>query len=532
MNKIIIDNKFVVKISLALIRFVIAAGLVLTALSCVLSALNVKYFMEFKLPENLRGNFNLMYVLVFLFVAAREDPWNFFLSCSEKTAKVMDKKGFFPFMSAAMFIIYLVTAASGYLSLNYNSFAGLMERIVYNSYNGKFLFYDLTGKSYLAEHLSFAPVYFIPFHFVIRSIISMLLICVISLWAGGIILRDILKTEGHGNAVTNFVCLIYFNSQIIISNIGVGFEQLIVPGVLFMYCCYLKKWHWGYWAALVFVLTLKEDLALYSAGFALYAIIKDKRQHTGVLTLAASLAWFFSSFYVWLPAFAGEHGYKFLNSNYSQWGRSLGEIALSFTMHPLKLIQAMLSPVYLQFFSSLALLPFFKAGGILIFINAWIVCAASANIDQNQIRYYYGIGLFVFTILAAVAGLNTALFREKLGRETKVILAAMVLVLNVGWFSFSKFDFQVLDFIKTLNTIPPGSSVTAGYYANAYVKKDSSIVTWAGEKIDTDYIVLTWRDIRLAWRNIKKNMPKDKYVNISTYDKCYIFKKINRDSPM
>ena len=507
-------------------RLMLIAAMAAILLSCFLSMLNVKSIFGFGIPDSLRENFNYMYILAFVFVLFRRKPWEFFLILAEKTEKILGRKEFFPVMSAVMLVIYLFSAGSLFLSLRLGGFADMMERVIYNSYNGNFLFYDVTQKSYLAEHFSFAPLYFVPVHFLFRSTLSVLIACVLLLWGGGLMLRAILKTEGHADPLVNFICLIYFNSRIIISNMNIQFEQLIIPLVFLTYLAYLKKWNVLYIFSFIVLLTIKEDISLYMAGFGIYVLIRERRYYTGGLTFLASIIWFFMTFFVFIPHFAGDSGYKFLHNNYSAWGGSISGAAGMFITHPFRLLSAMLNPVYLLFFLSMALLPFFDFCSVLIFINAWVVLATSSNVDQATMSYYYGFGLFAFSVIAATIGLKSVFFRQKTGRSLKFAMAAFVIVLNVGWFNFVKYDPKALAYIKTIGQIPAGSTVTAGYFAGAYVKKDAKLTKWTEAKAGTDYVVLTWDDVRQHWLNAGKILPKEGYVNLSKIDKNYIFEKL------
>jgi uncharacterized membrane protein len=519
-------SQTVFKYLYAFLRIISLTGIVVSLFFLLLSILNVGYFCSIDIPGDKRGIINLFFLFVLLLIFSWEKAQDYFFKFMAAAEKLFGWKYFFLAMSIAVLSCYILMSLSMYFSLRYNEEAGLLERTVYDSYNGKFLFNSLYNKSFLAEHFSAALLFFIPLHYFFRDLLTMQFVCVFLVWGSGLILRKIMQAEGHNDSFTGYICFIFYNCQIAVAALDIHFEQFLMPGVFMMFLAYIKKWRVCYWLSVILILLIKEDSALYLAGFSLFIMLNDKRYGAGAATFIASISWFIFVFLAGMPAFTDGVEYKFLKQNYAAWGGTFPEMLKSFIMHPLKLFKALFAERYLSFFAGLGLLPFFNPAAVLIFIPAWLVPAISANPDQNRLIYYYGIPLLAFSSIAAIIGFRTKLFRERIGIKAKYVLAAAILIVNTGYFKFYEVERENINFIKQVKEIPAGSTVLAGYQACGYIEKNCNIIKWNNKMIDADYIVLAPKDIKYQWLNLKRFIPERKYSDIAENCKCHILKKI------
>lgn len=422
---------------------------------------NIASFSTFRL-ERFREPTLILYGCLVALVLLRRDPAAFIHSSIGQIRVVLEQKRFFPMMAGIMLILFVCSSLTRHLAFQtFSHDFSMIDEALYNSYHGKFLFSPILGMSFLGEHFSAILIALIPLHFIFRSPYLLVVLQPIVLWSSVLVLRKLLSKNGASAAVQNFACLLYLNNPILIRTLNYLFhmECFLPLALLGLFWYYQTGPKWKYWLTFFLALTIKEDVGIYVIGFAVYVAIFGRKFLLGLVTGLVSCLWVILALNVGIPYFLGSsEPYKFLY-RWNQWGNTPWEILLGYLLHPIRFGKALFGKPYLHLFASILFLPFFRRGAFLLLVIAWIVNSTSSERVQAGLAIYYGLPVFVFSVMASVLAFQTTLFRRITESVMAPYIAFTLLALNVAHISFPEIPRERSAFLYEVSQIPPHASL-------------------------------------------------------------------------
>jgi uncharacterized membrane protein len=242
-----------------------------------------------------------------------------------------------------------------YLNFGYNAMdLGIINNVFYNSSLGNFFASGIHPPTYLGDHFSPILFFLLPFYFLWRHpptfVFIQTLALSLSAWPIYLIAKNILgKNWGWLFALAWLINPYVQNVNLF----EVSFLPLAVLFIIWAFYFYQKNRFWPFLAACQLALLVREDVALVTAVFALFALLDRKKLKWIVWPALISLAYFFLALKI-SSYFSISGSYKFL-LYYSWLGNSLGEIIVNLCLHPWLLLPRLFSPGSLILFLALLL---------------------------------------------------------------------------------------------------------------------------------------------------------------------------------
>ncbi|HXJ82034.1 MAG TPA: DUF2079 domain-containing protein [Candidatus Methylomirabilis sp.] len=262
-------------------------------------------------------------------------------------------------------------------------------------------------------------------------------------------------------------------------------------------------------ACVVLTLMCREDAALPVMGLGIWLALGRRRWLAGAAIAGGALAVLAIDLRVVIPHFRGEP-YTHL-WRYSALGHSLGEIAGTVLLKPLRTLNVLLTGGRLLYLV-LMLVPL----GFLPLYGAWDLVGALPALAENLLssdpvlynhRTQYQAFVLPFLVLAAVGGYGRLMARGR-GRIAAAFLA-IAFALSLALASPAMNDLAVARWwpdaeqraaYAVLARIPPAASVAAQDRYVAHLSLRSLVTVFPVELDRVDYVVLNERTY--PWRNL------------------------------
>jgi uncharacterized membrane protein len=422
----------------------------------VLIALNLARFGEIRLVRFREATLAVEIALLAAMLAGR-DPSSRLDRWRARVEQWIADERFYRAMLGAMLVLFVIAALTQHWAFRTGSHDfSMIDEALYWSHHGHFLYSPVLGRSFLSEH--FAPILMalVPLHALVPSPYLLVLIQPLALWASGPVLGAILRREGVAPAPRHLALLVYLNHAVMVSTLGYLFHmECFLPLALFTLFLMARRRSWlGYGLALLFALSIKEDVGFYVAGFGLWIAIAEKRWRLGLFTAAASLAWSLAAIQLAIPVFAvHDGGYAFLG-RWNHWGHGIGGALLGMASRPLDVAAALFAKPFLGCFASLLFLPFASRFGFVLVLAPWVLNATSALAPQRMLSLYYGIPLLACAALASVAALRDLRPRRIATGRMAFALAALAVMANVSNLSFPAIPRERAAIVRSIAAIP------------------------------------------------------------------------------
>jgi uncharacterized membrane protein len=215
-------------------------------------------------------------------------------------------------------------------------------------------------------------------------------------------------------------------------------EITLAPTLLLMALWRLENAQWGrfaLWSGLA--MACKEDVPLLVLMLGLYLLVVRRRRWPGLITMAASAAWFWLAAGVILPHFdvaqASPLGYR-----YSHLGDSLGEIVLTFLTRPGVVLGYLFTGenwAYLRdLLSPVAFLSLLAPQVLVLALPALLENLLSVKAQMHVLEgYQYSVTLVPFVVVSAAYGVGWLGRRLGGRRLVHCALAALVLAATLAY---------------------------------------------------------------------------------------------------
>jgi len=388
----------------------------------------------------------------------------------------------------------------------------------YGSYN--FAFYDyahfhisdspvfLPHTNFLQDHVSFTLMLFVPFYWMLSWLTGTYTLAVLQtliILAGGLALYKLLELKTSDRLLALLALLQYFTlygrwaSFCTACNLAI-IASSAVPILLYYF---EKKNFTVVWFILAFILSSREDMALWTAFIGLFLLLSHTKEKdyrfSSIAIIVASIGYFILVFTVIIPLL--ETPYKKFNLfNYSVLGSNPVE-AMSFLLkNPVKCIELLFrnhsgDPAYdnvkKEFFFVYILfggfLLFYRPKYIILFIPLIFKKMYNDLPVRWSIESYYSIefvSILPFAVFMIIAGIKHRLIRHMLTviiclnslTVTTYKLLEKGRILNYDNTNFAfyrssmyKADFDVKSVYRNLNLIPRNAIISVSNSINPHM---------------------------------------------------------------
>lgn len=420
-----------------------------------------------------------------------------------------------------------------YLTYSVPNFdGGLFSQMFYYMKN-HFTMETTCERDMLVSHMKIhtSPVYWLllPFYLLYpgTAILQVLQAIVIAL---GVIPLVLIGKNHHMKPIQlTLLSAVYFFYPVMSAGCSYDIhENMFLPvAILCLILAFEKDSLWGIIISTVFVLSIKEDAAVYAAFVALYMIFAKKMYKKGTIVLMVSVVYFFGAVYYINHFGMGTSSDRFNNVIASSDGNVLGIIKT-----------VLVNPAYVfgQMFCEKKLQYFITVMAPLLFIPIWpgkwqkVILLGPLFLFNlmPDYEYFSNIG-FQYTFGSATLLLYSAFITiEDINKSPKTKLLAMMVMSSVLFFmstmwgklyymrtynkEYNQVTYQKMD--EALALIPDDASVTASTFLCAKLSsRDVLHEIYYTNKID-EYIAL---DLRGAPRDYDVN----DYLNNEAFETIY-----------
>lgn len=322
---------------------------------------------------------------------------------------------------------------------NYGNFAtygfdlGIHDQAVWLLSKGQSPFITIHGNPYFGDHLSWIMFGIVPLYWLLPSAKVLLVIQTLALGLAAVpaflIAREKLRSEWLASAIAWAYLL---NPLIGWTNLENFHPDAFEVPLVFLAFLFALRGRWrGFFAAIVFMMLVKEDAPLLVVGLGVWVALRYNRR-VGVGGAALAALWLFINFRFLLPALSGTGSLAHYVSQHS--GRipfgGLGGFVRTLVTRPWKVVAAAFGPdrplYYLQVFAPTAFLPFLSPSTLAAVAAPLVANGLSTFWYQHSIQYHYGTLVVPGLLVAAVLGIAHAYPRLRKVLVGLMVVAAML----------------------------------------------------------------------------------------------------------
>ncbi len=331
---------------------------------------------------------------------------------------------------------------------------GIMNQTVYNTYQSikqKNLshIFELTDPDSseqikrMAIHNDILLAAFAPLYFIYAGPETLLVAQSVILGLGAWAIFKITQTVFQKNKYKDWLSLIFAVSYLFYTPMQranvFDFHAVTLATTLLLFMFYfflIKKYRLSF---LFFILSIlsKEQVALTTAFFGLYALSSRKSPLFSLTIITISIVWFVLSVSVIIPYFRGHH--HFALGYYGDFGDSPISIITGIINNPYSLAKYLFRWDTLRYFffllGPLAFLPLLSPAQLLIALPEFAINLFSNNWNMRNIIFHYTSVIQPFIFISAVYGVNTLLQVKK--SESLKVIGTIILIFSL-LFSYFK----------------------------------------------------------------------------------------------
>ncbi len=317
---------------------------------------------------------------------------------------------------------------------------GLFHSVISNTAHGNFMWDSVRDRIFLSDHLMFFLIFLAPFYWIYNGPEMLFVLSAISYAAAGVILYKLAFERLQDRYLALAVALTFWLHRYV----WAAFQHEFHPDFfapLFFFLIFLsfdKKSKGAFFASLFFILTLREDYALYLIPVGIYFFIHCKP--VGALTILFGAGYAVTAFSMILPYYykmAGiQSGYTYLGS-WSNLGGGFGEVFRNFVTEPHVLISELSFRTLSNFFARFLGLPFLSPASLIFLMPPLLLFASSQFPLIKGLSIHYGLIPAAFGLIASIEGIRvlSGWLKEK-GRIKLGLVVSVLLAVGVSRLTF------------------------------------------------------------------------------------------------
>ncbi|MEW6096628.1 MAG: DUF2079 domain-containing protein [bacterium] len=301
---------------------------------------------------------------------------------------------------------------------------GMFTHVMWNTINGKILYFQIYGKgiNFLGEHMS--PILFVlvPFYWLYPDPRTLLFIQTVLISLGAIpvylIAMNLLKERFAALCfVIAYLCYPFTGRVNLFEFHEVCF---VIPFLLFCFYFLQRRNYKLYYLFMILSLSVKEEISIAIFMIGLFAFLGMKERKLGLITMIISIMWAFVSIKILIPFFRGGEEYSHIK-RYVIQGESFLQIIQYYLAHPLLTIKNAFGHIQIAtlclLLVPLGLLPLFAPEVLCLSFPLIFLHFLSPFELQQTLQWQYSASIIPFLIIASIYGLrNIAVVKESLGK--------------------------------------------------------------------------------------------------------------------
>ncbi len=309
----------------------------------------------------------------------------------------------------------------------------LHEEIVRNTWQGKPMFSDILGRSFVGVHASFIFPVFSLLYPIWPCAEWLLILQGILVGAAGLFIWKLARLKGLAPILSAALVLSFFFYRGLVESYFTGFHQEIAAIFFLLGFFWAQEARKPIVAALFCVLALlcREDVALPLAIYGGCCALERRQRAWGVALFSVSFLWAATSILIIIPAFAPAGAMDSLD-RWSALGNTVPQIAFGILTHPLLVLKGWVSSGVFHLFAALLFLPLLDPKTILPLFLPLSICALSSYSVQRNFEGAYAALYIAYLFAGTIRVLSWDIF-AKLRDDRRVLLsvAALLLALNL-----------------------------------------------------------------------------------------------------
>lgn len=319
-------------------------------------------------------------------------------------------------------------------------------------------------RNFMAEHFSPVLLLFVPFDFIFRSPLVLLVGEGLLFGLGAFTLSGLARALGLRPVLAQGLALVYATNVVCWDALTFDFHpESFLPTALFGALWALKARRGGWLVvSLLFVLSIKEDVALMLLPMVALVWLDERAAWRWPLAVAVfTTAWFLFAVRVAMPlARPPGEAWGMFAARYGQWGPTPGAAALAMFSRPGEVLELLFArPVNYQL-KQLAYVPALDPLGLLASVPALLEQRLSNYEAQYNLGIYYGIGVVAVWLLAMIRAARWV--ERKAGFVAGVLLVSAPVLYHPHTRVLTAVTAQDLEDARLLAaTVPAGADVLA-----------------------------------------------------------------------
>ncbi|HLT30295.1 MAG TPA: DUF2079 domain-containing protein [Myxococcaceae bacterium] len=300
--------------------------------------------------------------------------------------------------SWAVALIWLLTAQW----LKYFAFAvngidfSIFDWMLHNTLNGRFMYSPIYEVNHFGVHPSYWMLLLVPLHALWPSPLMLTTVTALVVWGGCLPLWHLVRGRTGNGWLAWLACVAYLTCAYTGRILDGGFRpEVLYPLAGFTLLLAWERQRWVFPAALL-LLSVKEDAALYLAGFALAVLVSQRARWRSALgLLLLSVLVFGLNVGVVQPAALASSGAErpLYMSFWSDYGATMSEVVRFMLTHPLRVAGDVLTSSLLELFGPLLLLPLFSSRAMGMMLPGLVLLGSATYPLMRDFGSYYAIPL-------------------------------------------------------------------------------------------------------------------------------------------
>jgi uncharacterized membrane protein len=341
--------------------------------------------------------------------------------------------GLLAFAIVAYVLTFSALSVLRHINFHSHNDLAIHSQVIWNTSQGRWFETTLLEDrptNYLGHHFAPALLILLPLYLAWPDATVLLLVqsVVLALGAVPVYLYTRHETSSEALATTMSAAYLLFPALHYVNLFDFHEVVFAVPLLSFTAYWLLTGRYRLFFVFAMLSLTVKEEMVLVTAAFALYLIVVHRRYRLGLVTLLLALVSAYLIMGIAMPALSSRT--YFPTGRYGYLGTSFSEVLRSVVFNPVLLVQHIIKPGKIEFLAHLlvplGLLPLLGLDTLLLALPTMLYLLLSDYEPQYSIYYHYTAPLIPLLFLAGTTGVARLMHWK--GRSVAFAVCALVLV--------------------------------------------------------------------------------------------------------
>ncbi|MBP6218659.1 MAG: DUF2079 domain-containing protein [Oligoflexales bacterium] len=355
-----------------------------------------------------------------------------------------------------LLVLFCGSVISKYFAVGENGIDfSIFDWMLVNTARSKFMYSPIYRVYHMGIHPSWILLPLVPLKVLITHPIFLSLISAFVLWASTFMLWKLARTKELDELTTALLVLAYGTCSFLGTVVNGGFRiEVFIPLFTFSFLYFWEtRQTFRSLLALLLLLSVKEDTALYAGGFLLGEWIQTplRRRLAGFGFLLAMTTLLVNLFWVQPYFLAQSHitQAEYLKF-WGHYGGSKNEILIHMLTSPLQIASDILSSGWWKLYLPLLLLPLFEFSTLMASLAGICLLGTAASYPViHQYGQYYSLGLLCFAFFGLVRKLSEHVSLRRLIQPVLLLFP----LLFVGYVQISPIDWTAYKELQDLRHI-------------------------------------------------------------------------------